>query len=286
MEWRYRAVSRKGLGVDIIWYVLLIGITVVVLFPVYLLFVVGFGATHQVFRQLPPILPGAFSLVNWQTATENIGTIINPLALSLETAFMVALISLGVSIPASYSISKLPTAPRYAFILFLFVTQMLPEIQLAIPISALVIRLGLYETALGLALAQSSIAIPMVAYILVGTFRTVPPNLSQSAKIDGASKLQAFYFMDLRLALTGIAVAFILAWLFSWDEFVFAQILLPGTSTIPPLIYRYLSRGVGTNAGPIGVADIFSIILITPVILVTFFLQKYLRSDVLAGALK
>lgn len=268
------------------WYTLLIIITIIVLFPVYLLFIVGFGATHEVFRNYPPILPSVFSLQNWNVAAQNINTIIAPLMMSTETAFLVAFISLGVSIPAAYTISKLPTAPRYGFILFLFVTQMLPEIQLAIPISALVIRLGLYQTALGLALAQSSIAIPMVAYILVGTFRTVPSNLSQSATIDGASKLQAFYFMDLRLALSGIAVAFILAWLFSWDEFVFAQILLSQNPTIPPVIYKYLSRGVGTASGPIGVADIFSIILIIPVILVTFFLQKYLRSDVLAGALK
>lgn len=278
--------NRRKLGVDIVWYGLLIIITIIVLFPVYLLFVVGFGATHQVFRQLPPLIPSAFSLTNWNVVTQNFNTIIPPLEMSTETAFLVAFISLGVSIPASYSISKLPTAPRYGFILFLFVTQMLPEIQLAIPISALVIRLGLYQTSLGLALAQSSIAIPMVAYILVGTFRTVPANLSQSATIDGASKLQAFYFMDLRLALSGVAVAFILAWLFSWDEFVFAQILVSSNPTIPPVIYKYLSRGVGTAAGPIGAADIFSIILIIPVILVTFFLQKYLRSDILAGALK
>lgn len=278
---RYRRIA-----VDVVWYVLLITITVIVLFPIYLLFVVGFGATHEVFRQLPPIFPGSFTLSNWMVATQNIDAILGPLQMSIETSFLVAFISLGVSIPAAYSISRLPTAPRYAFILFLFVTQMLPEIQLAIPISAELIRLGLYQTSLGLALAQSSIAIPMVAYILVGTFRTVPPNLSQSAKIDGATKLQAFYYMDLRLALSGIAVAFILAWLFSWDEFVFAQILVPGNPTIPPVIYKYLSRGIGGTAGAIPIADIFSIILIVPVILVTFFLQKYLRSDVLAGALK
>ncbi len=274
--------SAKRVAVDAVWYVLLVLISVVVLFPIYLLFIVGFGARQEVFRQLPPILPSHFTLANWFLATQNIDAILGPLQMSVETAFLVALISLAVSIPAAYSISKLPTVPRYAFILFLFVTQMLPEIQLAIPIGAVIIKLGLYETSLGLALAQSSIAIPMVAYILIGTFRTVPSNLSQSATIDGASKLQAFYHIDLKLALSGIAVAFILAWLFSWDEFVFAQILVPLNPTIPPVIYVYISRGIGG----VPVADIFSIILIIPVILVTFFLQKYLRSDVLAGALK
>lgn len=276
----------KRIAVDAVWYILLILISIVVLFPVYLLFVVGFGATNQVFRNLPPILPTHYTLVNWEIAIHNISTLSGPLLLSIETAFLVALISLAVSIPASYSISKLGTGPRYGFILFLFITQMLPEIQVAIPIGAIIIRLGLYNTALGLALAESSIAIPMVAYILVGTFRTVPSNLSHAATIDGASKLQAFVNIDLRLALSGIAVGFILAWLYSWDEFIFPQILMPGNLTIPPLIYQYLSRGIGGKTGAVQVADIFSIILIIPVILVTFFLQKYLRSDVLAGALK
>ncbi len=266
---------------DAIWYLLLIIITGFVLFPIYLIFLVAFGDKHQVFVSVPPLIPTMYTLSNLNTALHTLD-IIGPLSMSIETSAMVTAICLAVGVPAAYSISKLPARARYALIMFLFVTEMVPEIQIAVPIAALFIRLGLMNTALGLALAQSSIAIPMITYILVGTFRTIPPNLAQSAAIDGATKWRAFISVELPLALTGISVAMILAWLFSWDEFIFAEILVPFDPTIPPKIFYYITRG----AGGIPAADAYSIILIIPVIVMTFILQNYLKSDVMAGALK
>ncbi len=252
-----------------------------VLFPVYLIFLVAFANKSQVFVSVPALVPSKYTLSNLMFAIHTLD-IIGPLTMSVETATLVTVICLAVGVPAAYSISKLPAKARYALILFLFVTEMVPEIQIAVPIAALFIKLGLMNTALGLALAQSSIAIPMITYILVGTFRTIPPNLAQSASIDGASKIRSFVSVELPLALTGISVAMILAWLFSWDEFIFAEILVPFDPTIPPKIYYYITRG----AGGIPAADAYSIILIIPVIVMTFILQNYLKSDIMAGALK
>ncbi|MBX8637134.1 MAG: carbohydrate ABC transporter permease [Thermoplasmata archaeon] len=273
--------STKRTVRDGVWYLLLLIITGFVLFPVYLIFLVAFADKRQVFISTPTLIPTAYTLSNLIFAIHTLN-IIGPLSMSVETATMVALICLAVGVPAAYSISKLPARIRYAMIMFLFVTEMVPEIQIAVPIAALFIRLGLMNTAIGLALAQSSIAIPMITYILVGTFRTIPPNLAQSAAMDGAPKWRTFVSVELPLALTGVSVAAILAWLFSWDEFIFAEILVPFNQTIPPKIFYYITRG----AGGIPAADAYSIILILPVIAMTFFLQKYLRSDVMAGALK
>ena len=266
---------------DGLWYLLLLIITGFVLFPIYLIFLVAFADKRQVFIGMPAIIPTTYTLSNLNFAIHTLD-IIGPLTMSVETATLVAIICVAVGVPAAYSISKMPTRTRYALIMFLFVTEMVPEIQIAVPIASLFIRIGLMNTALGLALAQSSIAIPMITYILVGTFRTIPPNLAQSAAIDGAPKWRTFLSVELPLALTGISVAVILAWLFSWDEFIFAEILVPFNQTIPPKIFYYITRG----AGGIPAADAYSIILIVPVIVMTFVLQNYLRSDVMAGALK
>ena len=273
--------GRKRVMRDGLWYLLLLIITGFVLFPIYLIFLVAFADKRQVFIGMPAIIPTTYTLSNLNFAIHTLD-IIGPLTMSVETATLVAIICVAVGVPAAYSISKMPTRTRYALIMFLFVTEMVPEIQIAVPIASLFIRIGLMNTALGLALAQSSIAIPMITYILVGTFRTIPPNLAQSAAIDGAPKWRTFLSVELPLALTGISVAVILAWLFSWDEFIFAEILVPFNQTIPPKIFYYITRG----AGGIPAADAYSIILIVPVIVMTFVLQNYLRSDVMAGALK
>lgn len=266
---------------DVLWYAALVLISLFILFPVYLLFIVALAPSSDIFRPNPALIPSSISLSSFIFVLHHYD-ITSSLILSLETAFIVTAICVALGVPASYTISRLPHKIAYAIIILLFVTEMVPEIQIAVPIASVMVRLGLDNTSLGIALAQSSIILPMITYVMVGTFRTVPPRLRESARIDGASKLRSFASIELPLALTGISVAAILAWLFSWDEFILAQVLSPYYKTLPVAIYYYSTRGQGGLAA----ADAFAIMMIIPVIIIVLVLQKYLRSDVLAGALK
>jgi ABC-type glycerol-3-phosphate transport system permease component len=266
---------------NLLWYVALGVVSVFVLFPIYLILIIALAPPSDIFRPTPALIPSTITFSRFYIALVEYN-FMSHLLISLEAAFMVAGISMILGIPAAYSISKLPRKLSYMVIIFLFITQMIPEIQIGVPITRTMAQIHLTNTALGVAIAQSSIALPMITYILVGAFRSVPHRLNESARIDGASKIQAFLQIDVPLSLTGIYVGVILAWLFSWDEFVLASMIAPLHETVPVLIYQNITRGVGG----IPAADAFSIILMIPVVVLVLVLQKYLRSNVMAGALK
>ncbi len=264
------------------WYIALIIISAFIIFPIYLLFLIAVAPTSEIFRASPALIPSSISFSSFVFVLKNY-PVLTSLDMSLETAFVVTGICLLFGIPASYTISKLPGKLAYFVVIFLFVTEMVPEIQIAVPIASTMSSLHLINNPVGIGLAQSAIILPMTTYIMVGTFKTIPPRLRESAMIDGASKLKSFASVELPLALTGISVAAILAWMFSWDEFVLASIISPAVKTLPVAIYYYSS---GRGAGGLPVVDAFSILMIIPVIVIVLLLQKYIRSDVLAGALK
>ncbi|MHB8361572.1 MAG: carbohydrate ABC transporter permease [Thermoplasmataceae archaeon] len=266
---------------NLLWYIALGIVCIFVLFPIYLILIVAISPPSDIFRPNPALIPSSITLSRFYIVLDQYN-FARHLYISLEAAFMVSGICMGLGIPAAYTISRMPKKASYLVIIFLFITQMIPEIQIGVPIARTIIGLGLENTALGVAIAQSSIALPMITYILVGAFRSVPSRLSESARIDGATKLGAFLKVDLPLSLTGIYVGVILAWLFSWDEFVLASIISPLNETVPVLIYANITRGIGG----IPAADAFSIILMVPVIALVLILQKYLRSNIMAGALK
>ncbi|MHB8396600.1 MAG: carbohydrate ABC transporter permease [Thermoplasmataceae archaeon] len=271
-----RDIIRKAL-----WYLAMGFMAFFVLFPIYLIFLVAFAPPAEIFRPNPALIPSSLNPYSLYVVLKYYH-FLSHFILSLETAFIVSGICIALGAPAAYTISRMPRRASYLVIVFLFVTQMIPEIQIGVPLASAMAKLHLLNTSLGIALAQSSIALPLVTYVLVGAFRSIPTRLSESAQIDGASKLQAFFYIDLQLALTGIFVAVILAWLFSWDEFILAQLISPLHTTIPVLIYQNIARG----QGGLPADDAFSLIMTIPVVALVLILQKYMRSNIIAGALK
>lgn len=122
--------------------------------------------------------------------------------------------------------------------------------------------------------------LPLVAWILVGTFETIPVDLEQAARVDGASRLQVLWKVVLPLALPGLAVAAIFIWLESWNEFTYALYLTLSERTLPLQTWYYVIRGNWFDAAS------YSTILTIPVFIVTFFLQRYLKTGYLTGAIK
>ena len=157
---------------------------------------------------------------------------------------------------------------------------MFPEVGIALPISVTFIRWGLVDTNLGLVLAHLIKVLPLMTWILTGTFDSIPRDLEQSALVDGCNKLQALVKVVLPLSMAGMAAASILCWLESWNEFTYAVYLCLADSTLPLKTYYYVRRGNWFESAA------YAVFLTIPVIIVSFALQNYLKSDYLSGALK
>ncbi len=255
-------------------------LSVILLYPLYILFLVAFEPPRYTLDSLfPRQLPGGFTLTNLLTALGSFD-LIDPLVKSLEVALLVAALALALGIPAAYGLSRLPPVLSYGITTTLFVVNMMPAITIAVPISAEFISLGLYDSVPGLALLQELVVLPLATFILVGAFQAIPREIEWQARVDGAGLLRTVYRTLVPLARSGIVAAFLLSWMFSWDEFTFAVILSPLKPTLPVVIYQNLTRGnlLATTA--------FAIVMTVPVIVVTVLLQRHLKGEELAGGLR
>jgi trehalose transport system permease protein len=248
-------------------------------FPLYILFKVSVSEPQDVLTQNPPFWIHNFTWDHWQRMLDW-DRVLPPLRMSLTVATGTALLCIAIAAPAAYAISRLPRGLRYGIVLALLFTRMFPEVTIATPIAARFLSWGLSDSAFGLILAHTIRNLPFVTWILVGTFSVIPRDLEEASMVDGAGRIGTLIRIVFPLALPGVVVAAIFAWLDSWNDLLWAIYLLLSNFTLPRLTYFYASRG-----GFFDVAT-FSILITIPVFFLTLFLQRYIRTGYLSGAVK
>ena len=137
---------------------------------------------------------------------------------------------------------------------------------------------GLLLPSLGKSLLVATMV--MLLAILIGTFEAIPLSLEEASSVDGASKIRTLRKVIFPLSRPGIAVAAMLVWLESWNEFTYALYLTVSENTLPLQTYYYLNRGGIFNSAA------YATIITLPVIVLTFILQRYITSGMLAGGVK
>ncbi|MGH2556917.1 MAG: carbohydrate ABC transporter permease [Actinomycetota bacterium] len=260
-----------------------IGSALLVLFPLYLIFMVSFAPGSALFGERPLLFvpPNDYTLRWWQEAFESAG-LISPLVKSLIVASVTTVLAVIIAAPAAYVISRLRPAIRYTVVIGLLVTRMFPEFTIGISVAtrfAGISWLGL-DTYQSVILAHLIGSLPFIAWILVGTFETIPIDLEEAAQIDGASRLGTLVRVVFPVAAGGIAVAALFVWLYSWNEFLYARLLTTNQLTLPLKVFQAIDRG--TKQGMATVAAILTL----PILFIVYFLQRYLRPGALTGAVK
>jgi multiple sugar transport system permease protein len=247
--------------------------------PLYLLVKVSLAPPGEVMTAHPTLLPHGLTLAHWRHLFAA-GQVTAPLVKSLLTASLVALAALALAAPAAYTLARLPARWRYGILLGLFACRMLPEVSLALPIAVVFLRWGLLDTIPGLALSHLTLVLPVAAWVLTTSFLTIPHEIEEAAALDGCSAWQTLWRVTLRLALPGLVVAGLLAWLFSWEEFVLATYLTLGAKTMPLQVYYYLYQGNWFLTAACAA------LMTAPVLGLTALLQRHLRGTSLVGSLR
>jgi trehalose transport system permease protein len=256
-----------------------IGSVLLVLFPLYLIFMVSFAPGSAVFGERPQLVVTTFTLQWWRQAFET-GGLFSPLTKSLVVASVTTLLAIVIAAPAAYVISRLRPGIRYTVVIGLLVTRMFPEFTIGISVATRFAKFGLLDTYLGLILAHLIGSLPFIAWILVGTFETIPIDLEEAAQIDGASRLGTLVRVVFPIAAGGIAVASLFVWLYSWNEFLYARLLTTNQLTLPLKVFQAIDRGTTQEMATVAA------ILTLPIVLIVYFLQRYLRPGALTGAVK
>lgn len=199
---------------------------------------------------------------------------------SLIVTGSATLSALLVGVPAGYGLARMRARKAAAVILIARIT---PGLSFLIPLFLLFQWLGLLGTLWPQIIIHLVVTVPIVIWIMIGYFETSPIELEQAAVIDGATNWQVFRYVALPIAKPGIAVAFILAVIFSWNNFVFG-IVLAGreTRTLPVAVYNMISFDQ-LSWGPLAAA---ALVVTFPVLVLTVFAQRQIVAGLTAGAVK
>jgi multiple sugar transport system permease protein len=202
----------------------------------------------------------------------------------LMNSLIIATLSTGLSLvlglPAAYSIAKYRQSKIGIVILL---ARMTPFVSYLLPWYIIFRYLKLIDTYTALTLTHLIITLPMVAWLMVAFFESVPAELEDAAMIDGCSRLKTFLIIVLPLVRNGIATSAIMSFIFSWNQFLFSLILSgPQTKTVPVAVYNFISYGKIDWAG-IGAA---ATLIVLPVSVFAFFVRKTIVQGLTMGALK
>ncbi|HEY6432468.1 MAG TPA: carbohydrate ABC transporter permease [Acetobacteraceae bacterium] len=199
---------------------------------------------------------------------------------SCIVSFGATALALLVGVPAGYGVAK--TKATRAAVLIL-IARMTPGLSYLIPLFLLFQWFGLVGTLTPIVITHLVITVPIVVWVMIGFFEGLPGELEEAALVDGATIWQAFRHVALPLARPGITVATILAFIFSWNNFIFG-IVLAGrqTRTLPVAVYNVLTFEQ-VSWGPLAAA---ALVVTAPVLLLTLLAQKQIVAGLTAGGVK
>lgn len=190
------------------------------------------------------------------------------------------LIGLLVGVPAGYGIAR-AKATRIATVVM--IARMTPALSYLIPLFIAFQWLDLINTLWALIITHLVITIPIIVWVMMGTFEGIAQELEDATQIDGATLWQSFRHVALPLAQPGIVVALILSFIFSWNNFIFGVVLGgKDTRTIPVAVYNVLTFEQ-LAWGPLAAA---ALVVTAPVLIVTVIAQKQIVAGLTAGGLK
>jgi arabinogalactan oligomer/maltooligosaccharide transport system permease protein len=203
---------------------------------------------------------------------------------SLVVSSATTLVGLAFAVTAAYALSRFRFPGKEAGMQGLLITQMFPATLMMVPLYAILDRLHLLDTLVGLVLVYATTSLPFCIWMLKSYFDTIPRELEEAATMDGATAGQVFLRVVLPLARPALAVTALFSFLQAWNEFILAATLLndPTRFTLPVQLQRY----VGEYQVEWGKFAAGAIIVSMPVMALFFALQKHLVGGLTQGAVK
>ena len=232
--------------------------------------------------KLPPKLFSAFIIDNFKYVFTKMSInswIINSLIISIGTMIL----SLIIGVPAGYAFSRINFRGKKLLLIMILLTRALPTIVLVMPFRLIMQSFGLLGTRTAVILIDTVYNAAFTFWLMSGIFESIPSDLEDASRIDGCNPVQAFLYIAVPLSKPGLVTSALFAFIFSWNDFLFALTLTsPDTTTLPLGMlstFGIMQQG-WTYMAAMGVIAIF------PVILLSLLLQKYYISGLTFGGVK
>jgi multiple sugar transport system permease protein len=282
LTWPRRPELRRQDGVRGLLWLLLLAIVVLYAFPFLYLILTSLKNPTEAISVPPAVFPKHWTLTNFGSAIHAPG-VRSAFLHSFEAASISTVLSLLLAVPAAYGVVRYGTIPGQVFILFALIARMVPPVALGVPFISIMNRLGLNDNAVGLALAHTTISLPLSIWLMASFLDAVPVELEEAARVDGCSRLGALARIVVPVASGGIAVTAIFAFLASWNEFLFALLLTAIHAVTMPVVIANFQTQYGLQWGTMtALATLYSI----PVVLLSLVLQRRIVAGLTLGAVK
>lgn len=277
MSWR----TQRNLGRFLTYAILWLGLGFVLL-PIWYMIVTSFKPQTMIFELPPRLWPQIWTLSNYFAALgkDQFGLyFLN----SARVAIATTLLTLLVSSMLAFVFARMRFAGKEVLFSIFLLGMMVPPVMLIIPQFLVAKWLSLYNH-LGLILVYTTMNISMQTFLLRGVFENVPRDLEEAALIDGANPWAIFWRIILPLSWPGIAVVVINTFLYSWEEFAWANVAIRNTSqrTLPIGIALFQSEHL-TEWGQVFAA---SLVALVPVLIIFILFQRYFVQGISTTGLK
>lgn len=271
------------------WNALGLAIFAVMVFPVFWMISTSFKTTDQINSLKPTWFPGHPTLRHFENALHK-----PYFWTDVKNSVIVVLVAIAVAMVfaflAAVALEKYRFTGRKAFLVLLIGVQMLPGIGLIIPLYVLladvpVLHLNLVNHLSGLIVVYISAVLPFSVWTLRGFLMGIPKELEEAAMVDGSSRLGAFVRILLPLVAPGLVATSVFAFITSWNEYIFARLLLNdgSTQTITVWLSNYTAGSKATDWGGLMAG---STLIAIPVVIFFLLIQRKIAFGLTAGAVR
>jgi multiple sugar transport system permease protein len=277
-------IHRRSRRAMVLQYAALLGFIAFLSFPLLWMLSTSFKGPRELVALIPSLIPVRPTLENYGIAfgeQDLVRSATNSIQLSLGNAILTVLVAL----PAAYGLARYTSILRRLTMSWILVSQIFPLILIIIPLFLILKTLHLLDSLTGLLIVYLVWSLPFTLWMLQTYVRAIPLELEEAASIDGAGRLRILRSIVLPLLAPGIVVAALFAFISGWNEFFFALVVLqsPEHATLPLTLARFIGSEGVVRLGPLAAA---SLVATLPSLVFFAFIQRHLRSGLLAGGVK
>lgn len=260
-----------------------IAITLLMAFPFIWVVLISFRPDSEIFTRTFQLIT-SFTLDNYYALLEN-----SPFPTYLRNSILVCsiatVLAVSISLVTAYGFSRnRHFRGRQMLLILVICTQLFPFVILITPLYATFFRLGLINNHLSLVISYTATNLPFAIYMLLGYLDTIPRDLDEAARIDGANTLQIIWSIILPVAWPGVVTVAVYAFVSAWDEFLFAMTLM--TSDENKTVPVGLAGFFGEYTTQWNLVMTASVVSTLPTLILFMLVQRKLVSDLAAGAVK
>lgn len=267
----------------VLYVIGLILFLIIIIFPFYWQVITSIKNPEDITKMPTELIPSRFSLEFYKSVFVN-----HHLQVYLLNSVIVAIgamiLTVLIAFPASYAFARIKFKFKKFWQNIILLANMFPLIAIVTPMFIIFRQLHLLNTYMGLILPSVILTLPMAIWTLIAFIKTIPYELEEAARIDGARRRDIMLKVVLPLAIPGIFTTGIIAFISAWNEFMFALVLVTKDEmrTVPIAISMF----PGEYSVPWGDMSAASIVATAPIIILVLLCQKRIVSGLTSGALK